>query len=46
MINPRLIALSEVAWSKSCRRSWPVFRGTLEDMIKITKKIGWKNHKF
>ena len=46
MINPRLIALSEVAWSKSVRRSWPIFRGTLKDMIKITKKIGWKNHKF
>ena len=46
MINPRLIALSEVAWSKSIRRNWPLFRGVLKNIITLTRKIGWENHKF
>ena len=46
MINPRLLALSEVAWSKSNKRNWNNFKSSLKKNMKITKKIGWDNHKF
>ena len=46
MINPRLVALSEVAWSSKNRRNWKDFKSVLYQIIKITKKLGWDNHKF
>ena len=46
MINPRLAALAEVAWSSSTRRNWKNFRPSLFEAVKITKKLGWNNHKF
>ena len=46
MINPRLAAISEVAWSSSNRRKWNDFRSALFQAIKITKKLGWRNHIF
>ena len=45
MINPRLIALSEVAWSEKTR-NWSEFRGVLNKIIYLTKSIGWKNHRY
>lgn len=46
MINPRLAALSEVAWSADNRRSWKDFRSALKESMKILSKIGWKFHDF
>jgi len=46
MINPRLIALSEVAWSKVERRKWLDFKKVLSKIVFLTKLMGWKNHNF
>ena len=45
MINPRLIAIAEVAWSKKTR-NWSEFRCILNKIIKLTHLIGWKNHRY
>ena len=46
MINPRLAALSEVAWSSTKRRSWKNFRSALLKATKLTHKLGWNCHEF
>ena len=46
MINPRLAVLSEIAWSSDKRRKWSSFKPALTQLMKITKKLGWENHKF
>ena len=46
MINPRLAALSEVAWCSDNRRGWNEFRSALNESMKILSKIGWKFHDF
>ena len=35
MINPRLAALAEVAWSKDERRDWRQFRSVLLNSVKL-----------
>ena len=45
MINPRLIVLSQVAWTKK-RRNWKEFKLSLNRSVEITNDIGWKNHVF
>ena len=46
MINPRLAALSEVAWSSKKRRDWKNFRSALLKANQLTDKLGWNCHKF
>jgi len=46
MINPRLAALAEVAWSKDNRREWKSFRSTLLHNMNLLSKLGWKHHDF
>ena len=46
MINPRLAALSEVAWSQTQRRSWEEFKPSLLQSMKLMHKLGWDHHDF
>jgi hexosaminidase len=46
MINPRLAALAEVAWSSDNRRGWSDFKSSLKNTVKLLKKIGWDFHDF
>ena len=46
MINPRLAALAEVAWSSDKRRGWKDFRSSLKNTTKLLKKFGWDCHNF
>jgi len=46
MINPRLVALAEVAWSSDNRRGWSDFKSSLKNSVKLLKKIGWDFHDF
>ena len=46
MINPRLAALSEIAWRSKSFRSWSKFRSSLKNSVEILSKMGWKFHKF
>ncbi len=46
MINPRLAALAEIAWSSEAKRSWANFRSSLKNNLKYLSKIGWKFHNF
>ena len=46
MINPRLAALAEIAWSSEAKRSWANFRSSLKNNVEYLSKIGWKFHNF
>ena len=46
MINPRLAALAEVAWSSNNRRNWSNFRSALFQSMQLTTKLGWNYHDF
>ena len=46
MINPRLAALAEVAWSHDERRGWKDLKSSLKNSMKLLKKINWNYHDF
>ena len=46
MINPRLAALAEVAWSHDERRGWKDLKSSLKNSMKLLKKIDWNYHDF
>ena len=46
MINPRLAALAEIAWSSKAKRTWSQFRSSLIKNMEYMTKMGWKFHSF
>ena len=46
MINPRLAALAEIAWSSKAKRTWSQFRSSLIKNMEYMTKMGWKFHGF
>ena len=46
MINPRLAALAEIAWSSKAKRTWSQFRSSLLHNVDFLSKLGWKFHNF
>ena len=46
MINPRLAALAEIAWSSKAKRPWSQFRSSLIKNMEYMTKMGWKFHAF
>jgi len=46
MINPRLAALSEIAWKGKSSRDWIHFRSTLLNSVKLLENFGWSYHQF
>ena len=46
MINPRLAALAEIAWSSKAKRTWSQFRSSLLHNVNFLSKLGWKFHNF
>ncbi len=46
MINPRLAALSEIAWKGKRAREWVSFRTTLLSIVKFLENFNWSYHKF
>ena len=46
MINPRLAALAEIAWSSKAKRTWSQFRSSLLYNVDFLSKLGWKFHNF
>ncbi|MBD1147564.1 beta-N-acetylhexosaminidase [Pelagibacterales bacterium SAG-MED31] len=46
MINPRLAALAEIAWSSKAQRPWSEFRSSLIHNVDFLSKLGWKFHNF
>ena len=46
MINPRLAALAEIAWSSKANRTWSQFRSSLLHNVDFLSNLGWKFHNF
>ena len=46
MINPRLAALAEIAWSSKAKRTWSQFRSSLLHNVDFLSNLGWKFHNF